>query len=80
LAVRRRQAPVTAPDELVVFDPVEWLSAEAMTWAKAFRRWQLARHAWVKEHPDGDLGDLLDCLREEVRMKRDYWDSLSAPA
>jgi hypothetical protein len=62
------------------FDPKEWVEPGDQTWEQVFRHWQLARHAWVEKHPgESVLGDLLDCLRDEVRMKRDYWDVLSEP-
>jgi hypothetical protein len=81
LVVRRGWLePERAPAELLIFDPREWATVETTTMAIAFRRWQLARHDWAEAHPDGDLGDLIDCLREEIRLKREYWDSLSEPA
>jgi hypothetical protein len=48
-------------------------------WASAFRRWQLARHAWVEQPNESVLGDLLDCLRDERRLKGELWDVLDQP-
>lgn len=44
------------------------------SWFPAFRRWQVARHAWVETHPDSELGDMLDVLRGEVQVKRGSWE------
>jgi hypothetical protein len=34
----------------------------------------------VEQHPNESvLGDLLDCLRDERRLKGDLWHSLSEP-
>jgi hypothetical protein len=75
-----KSKPIEPPAELLDFDPKEWVEPGDRTWAQVFRHWQLARHAWVKKHPNESvLGDLLDCLRDEVRMKRDLWHSLSEP-
>jgi hypothetical protein len=72
--------PVEPPAELLDFDPKEWVEPGDQTWSQVFRHWQLARHSWVEKHPDESvLGDLLDCLRDERRLKRDYWDVLSEP-
>lgn len=73
-----KPVPIEPRAELLDFDPAEWVTPGDALWASAFRRWQLARHAWVEKHPNQSvLGDLLDCLRDEVRMKHDYWHGLS---
>jgi hypothetical protein len=75
MAMHRRAAPLEPPVELMVFDAAKWPAADGVS---GFRRWQLARLEWVKQHPDESvLGDVLDVIEAHVRMKRDYWASLS---
>jgi hypothetical protein len=34
----------------------------------------------VEKHPDESvLGDIIDCLRDERRLKGDLWDTLDQP-
>jgi hypothetical protein len=47
---------------LVFFD-VEWAaSGDEASW-QAFQRWQDARRAYSKAHPDSELGTVLDQMR-----------------
>jgi hypothetical protein len=61
-----------APAELVTFDSAEWAAAgDALgDWQPAFRRWAAARRAWIRQHPDSELGDQVDLLIGEVKAKR----------
>jgi hypothetical protein len=74
-----KPVPIEPPAELVDFDPKEWVTPGDALWASAFRRWQLARHAWVEQPNESVLGDLLDCLRDERRLKGELWDVLDQP-
>jgi hypothetical protein len=75
-----KATPISPPAELLTFDPKEWVELGDRTWANVFRHWQEARHAWVEKHPgESILGDLLDCLRDERRLKGELWDVLSEP-
>ena len=74
------QPPVpTAPGELSVFDPTEWTSAGETSWFPAFVRWRSARRAWAEEHPNGDLGDLLDQMRLEHEVRVQMEESCPEP-
>jgi hypothetical protein len=52
-----------------VFDPTEWTSAGETSWFPAYERWKDARRAWAAEHPTGDLGDMLDLMRDEYEAR-----------
>ena len=52
----------------------EWAAPGDGGLCSLFRRWQVARHAWVEAHPDSELGDMLDVLRGEVQVKRGSWE------
>jgi hypothetical protein len=59
-----RQAPSTpTPAELATFSPDEWAAPGEPSWHEGFKRWKDARRAWIREHPDSDLGDYLDVAR-----------------
>ncbi len=65
-----RPPAVKIPGELLSFRREEWVAPDdGPSWALPFRRWQVARHAWVETHPDSDLGDMLDVIRAEVQLK-----------
>jgi hypothetical protein len=75
VAMHRLPPGVKTPAELLTFRREEWMATDdESSWGPAFRRWQVARHAWVETHPDSELGDLLDVLRGEVQMKRGLWE------
>jgi len=65
MATHLQPPPTTAPGELHEFDPTEWTSAGETSWFPAYLRWLDARRAWASEHPNGDLGDMLDLMRDE---------------
>jgi hypothetical protein len=47
LAMRRLPPDVKTPAELVTFRVEEWAATDGEgAWGPAFRRWQVARHAW----------------------------------
>jgi hypothetical protein len=74
VAMHRLPPAVKMPAELLAFRRDEWAAPDDGTsWALPFRRWQVARHAWVETHPDSELGDMLDVLRGEVQVKRGSW-------
>ena len=69
--MHRRPPDVKTPAELLTFRREEWVAPDdGVSWGLPFRRWQVARHAWVKAYPDSELGDMLDVLRAEVQVKR----------
>jgi hypothetical protein len=70
MAMHYRPPPAEAPVDLVAFDAVKWYTLGDTGWIEGFRLWRQARHAFAEEHPDGNLGDLVDCLRGEVRVRR----------
>jgi hypothetical protein len=75
LAMHRRPPGVKTPGELLRFRRDEWFAPDdGASWALPFRRWQVARHAWVDTPPDSELGDMLDVLRGEVQVKRGLWE------
>jgi hypothetical protein len=72
--MHRLPPAVKIPAELLTFCREEWVAPDDGTsWALPFRRWQVARHAWVEAHPDSELGDMFDVLRAEVQVKRGSW-------
>jgi hypothetical protein len=69
--MHRKPLGVKTPAELFEFDPAEWAAPDDDgSWRTPFTRWKAARHAWVEAHSDTPLGDMLDVLRGEVRVKR----------
>jgi hypothetical protein len=60
------------PVELLQFRPEDWPPAEGelpdVAWGPAYVRWQEARRAYAPLHPNSELGDLIDMLREEVKV------------
>jgi hypothetical protein len=65
--VRRRLAAVeAAPEVLVRFVADEWADSTQ----EAFDLWRKARLEYVKAHPGGALGDVLDVLRGTVAARR----------
>jgi hypothetical protein len=66
VAVRRRVVE-SAPAELLVFRPDDWMSHVSPREA-----WLKARFEWARTHPDFSLGgDVLDMLREQVAYSRE---------
>jgi hypothetical protein len=62
----RREAPSTpTPAELTEFEPDEWSAPGETSWHGGFQRWKHARRAWIREHPDSTLGDMIDVFRVE---------------
>ena len=75
VAMHRLPPAVKIPAELLTFRREEWMAPDdGSSWGPAFRRWQVARHAWVEAHPDSQLGDMLDVIRGEVQVKRGSWE------
>jgi hypothetical protein len=75
VATHRLPPAAKIPGELLTFRLEEWAApGDEGSWSPAFRRWQVARHAWVGTHPDSELGDMLDVLRGEVQVKRGSWE------
>jgi hypothetical protein len=68
---RRQPDEVPVPPELVKFTPEEWADAGDVTWYPAYRRWGDARRAWGEDHPDSELGDPIDQLHAEMRVRDD---------
>jgi hypothetical protein len=70
--VARHRRPVRAatPAELLVFSDEDWADPDdgLESW-RAFGRWQDARRAYGKAHPDSELGTVLDQLRYERRVQ-----------
>jgi hypothetical protein len=69
VAIRRRVVE-SAPAELLVFRPDDWMSP--MADVSAFEAWLRARFEWARTHPDDFSlgGDVLDMLRERVAYRR----------
>jgi hypothetical protein len=73
--MHRLPPAVKIPGQLLEFRFEEWAAPDdGPSWAPVFRRWQLARHAWVQTHPNSELGDMLDVIRAEVQLKRRLWE------
>ena len=71
MARHRKPAEVRAPAELLTFRREEWVAPDdGASWGFPFRRWQVARHAWVKAYPDSELGCMVDVIRAEARVRR----------
>lgn len=73
MATHRRPPAMKTPAELLTFNRDEWVAPyDGPSWALPFRRWQIARPAWVQTHPDGsEVGNMLDVLRAERRTRRE---------
>jgi hypothetical protein len=69
VARHRRPVSVAVPAELLTFSADEWVAPDVASW-QAFSRWQDARRAYGKAHPDSELGTVLDQLRFERQMRR----------
>lgn len=70
LAIHRRPPTAPTPAELLTFSAEEWAAPDDGTdeW-RGYRRWQEARRAYAKQHPDSALGPVLDQLRHERRTR-----------
>jgi hypothetical protein len=65
MAVRRRPSvSVMPPPELFVYNAAAWDSLEA---------WTTARREWVKAHPGGPLGNMLDVLRGDRATRKELY-------
>ena len=66
---RKPAAAMPTPPELLVFRLEDWAAPEdgAEDW-RGYRRWQDARHAYSKAHPDSALGSALEQLRFERQV------------
>jgi hypothetical protein len=71
MARHRRPVRAATPADLFMFDPAEWVAPDdgSQSW-RAYVRWQEARRAYSKTHPDSELGSVLDQLRYERRVQR----------
>jgi hypothetical protein len=63
MATRRVPPSTPTPGELTRFNPSEWAAPGETSWQLGFSRWKAARRAWIDQHPDSTLGDLIDVLR-----------------
>jgi hypothetical protein len=66
---RKPAAAMPTPPELLVFRLEDWAAPEdgAEDW-RGYRRWQDARRAYSKAHPDSELGSALEQLRFERQV------------
>jgi hypothetical protein len=83
--MHRRPPAVRTPAELVMFSEEDWPGPEGFvpgsnnldeaSWDSPFQRWKNARRAYAAEHPDSELGSVLDQLRFErwTRRSRAGW-------
>jgi hypothetical protein len=70
MARHRRPVSAPTPAELMLFSAEEWTApGDEASW-EAFRRWQDARRAYSRAHPDSALGSVLDQLRFERWMRQ----------
>jgi hypothetical protein len=69
VAMHRRPVRSATPPELLMFDEGEWDDPDDGASWQAFRRWQDARRAYGKAHPDSELGSVLEQLRFERRVR-----------
>jgi hypothetical protein len=44
--------------------------SDGLDWDSPMQRWKNARRAYSKEHPDSELGSVLDQMRFERRVRR----------
>jgi hypothetical protein len=68
---RHRRPPLSAvpSPELLEFDPVEWPAEE---WWESLELWGRARMAWVKAHPNTEVGSKLSVLQEQHRLHAEH--------
>lgn len=66
---RKPAAAAPTPPELLVFRLEDWAAPDddAEDW-RGYLRWQDARRAYAKAHPDSALGSVLDQLRFERQV------------
>jgi hypothetical protein len=75
---RHRRPPLSAvpPPELLIFDPDAW---PAPLWWQSLELWGSARMAWVKAHPNTEIGSRLSVLQEQHRLhaehRREVWQA-----
>jgi hypothetical protein len=69
MAMHRRTVRVATPAELLMFSEGDCVAPDDEASWVAFRRWQDARRAYGKAHPDSELGTVLDQLRFERRVR-----------
>jgi hypothetical protein len=70
MARHRRPVSAPTPAELMLFSAEEWAAPGDQASWEAFRRWQDARRAYSRAHPDSALGSVLDQLRFERWMRQ----------
>jgi hypothetical protein len=70
MARRRRPVSAPTPAELLMFSEDEWAVPDDDASWRAYVRWQEARRAYSRAHPDSELGSVLDQLRFEHQMRR----------
>jgi hypothetical protein len=80
MAKHRKPPSTQTPAELVEFDPAEWSAPAEASWQQGFSRWKTARRAWIDEHPDSTLGDLIDVLRVDLLTLRELERWRPSPA
>jgi hypothetical protein len=61
---------VRTPAELLTFRREEWAAPGDGSNEETFQRWKDARRGYAVQHPDSDLGIVLDQLRFERRTRR----------
>jgi hypothetical protein len=76
MAIHRRPVTLAVPAELIMYNKEDWpgpewvsWSSNGVSWTSPFDRWIKARRAYSKQHPDSDLGSILDQMRFERRMR-----------
>jgi hypothetical protein len=70
MARHRRPVSTPTPAELLMFSEEEWVApGDEASW-QALQRWQDARRAYGRAHPDSELGTVLTQLRFERQMRR----------
>ena len=74
VARHRRLPVVSTPPELLLLSEEDWPGANhEVSWVPAFQRWKEARRAFAASRPDSDLGSVLDQLRFERQVRRDWY-------
>jgi hypothetical protein len=78
VARHRRPVRVATPPDLLMFSDEDWADPDDEASWQAFDRWQDARRSYSKQHPDSELGTVLDQMRYErwVRGLRAGWAQL----
>src|SRR4029453_12240802 len=56
MARHRRPVSAPTPAELLAFSAAEWAAPDDDASWRAYARWQEARRAYSKAHPDSELG------------------------